>query len=255
MQELLVAKEAAKEAGNILLSLFGKVKDIRAKKEYDFVTEADIAAERAIIARIKQTFPNDTIHSEELHPDTSNLSDTWIIDGLDGTNNYVTGLPIFGVNVACVRGGSIIAAAVYIAPHNEMLWADAKTAGAFCNNKAIHVSSQKNLGAGGGSVTIASFKNPATETTLMPIMRTVGRIRNTGAACYDLSLVARGVYDFRICLPEKAVDVAAPFLIIEKAGGQVTNVDGSKFDLNSNAWIASNGIVHEELVRLLQNVK
>ncbi len=251
MKELLVAKEAAAQAGKILLSLFGKVTDIRAKKEYDFVTEADIAAEEAIIACIKETFPNDTIHSEELHPDTSSLNDTWILDGLDGTNNFVTGLPIFGVNVACVRGGNIIAAAVYIAPHDEMLWADAQTTGAFCNNKAIHVSSQSRLQAGGGSVTLGSFKDPKSEAMLLPVLRTAGRIRNTGAACYDLSLVARGVYDFRICLPEKAVDVAAPFLIIEKAGGRVTNRDGSKFDLNSNAWIASNGIVHDELVKLL----
>ena len=133
MKELLVAKEAAAEAGKILLSLFGKVTDIRSKKEYDFVTEADIAAERAIIARIKESFPADNIHSEELHPEMNSLQDTWILDGLDGTNNYVTGLPIFGVNVACVRGGQIIAAAVYIAPRDEMLWADYETDGAFCN--------------------------------------------------------------------------------------------------------------------------
>ena len=253
MNELQVAKEAAAQAGKILLSLFGKVTDIRAKKEYDFVTEADIAAERAIIARIKETFPNDNIHSEELHPDTSNLSDTWILDGLDGTNNFVTGLPIFGTNVACVRGGTIVASAVYIAPHDEMLWADAQTEGAFCNNKAIHVSSQSRLQAGGGSVTLGSFKDPKSEATLLPIMRTAGRIRSTGSACYDLSLVARGVYDFRICLPEKAVDVAAPFLVIEKAGGKVTNADGGKLDLKSNAWIASNGIVHEELIQLLND--
>ncbi len=251
MKELLVAKEAAAEAGKILLSLFGKVTDIRSKKEYDFVTEADIAAERAIIARIKESFPADNIHSEELHPEMNSLQDTWILDGLDGTNNYVTGLPIFGVNVACVRGGQIIAAAVYIAPRDEMLWADYETDGAFCNGEEIHVSKQTNLRVGGGSVTLAPFKDPKTEMRLLPLMRTSGRIRNTGAACFDLSMVARGAYDFRVCFPEKAVDVAAPFLLIEKAGGKVTNLDGSALDLSTGAWIASNGILHDDVVALL----
>lgn len=251
MKEISVAKMAAQKAGKILTKLFGRVGGVRKKARADYVTDADYKAEEIIIKTIHAAFPSHKILSEELHPDTTKFDDTWIVDGLDGTNNYVSKLPIYGTNIAYYHNGEPKAAAVYIPTFDSLYWASADTKGAFCNGKKIHVSTRDVLEHSAGAITTSSLRDDPIREHLTQLFRDSGRLRCTGAACYDSILVAIGVLDFRVSIPEKMVDVAAPYYIVEKAGGKATNMDGHVLTPDADGWIASNGHLHDRLIEVL----
>jgi len=152
-KELDLATEAAKEAGELLLSKLDTNLEKKLKKPKDFVTDADIESENLILGKIKESFPQHSILSEE-SGETKNESDSkWIVDPLDGTNNFVTKLPTFGVSIALEQASEIKLGVIFLPYFNELLTAE-KGKGALLNGKKICVSKTKEIEASTGALSL-----------------------------------------------------------------------------------------------------
>ena len=244
------AIKSAKEAGRILIQNYKKITKISQKSKNNFVTNVDLAAEKAIFKVIKKF--QHSILSEEAGSITRDSDYKWIIDPLDGTHNYIHGLPMFGVSIALEHKKKIILGVICMPMLNQLYVAE-KGKGAFLNGKKIHVSKAKEL-----SKSMVLFDSALHEgaipkiKVLKKISRRVSRIRMSGAAVFDLSSVAVGNAEALIDFKTHPWDVAAGFLLIREAGGKVTDFKGKNIDHYSRSFVASNGRVHKGLLRVLK---
>lgn len=221
---LLEIKKLSKEVGDYQLSMWRN--DSLAKgfksSEIDIVTEVDKKSEEIIVSRLKGLTPNCSILGEEGTNVTGNEY-KWIIDPLDGTVNYASGLPIFAISFGLLKGDENIFGLVYIPYLNETFWA-IKGKGAYINDKRIFVNTEtelkKSLIATGFPYDRASCGNEKNNNNYFRhIMPKVRGIRRMGAACYDLCLVASGYLNGFWEMGLKPWDLAGPKCIIEEAGG------------------------------------
>ncbi len=252
------AIQTARDAGRLLAERFGRALQISNKSELDLVTESDLASERLIIDRIKSHYPRHAILAEEsgaTEPvDRNKQSDwRWIIDPLDGTTNYAHGYPCYCVSIGLECKGRLEIGVVYDPMRDEVFSAE-RGQGASLNGRRIRVSPTPTLKS---ALLCTGFPYDVRERSEFArhftnfIMNAQG-VRRDGAAALDLAYVAAGRFDGFWEEGLKPWDVAAGMLIIEEAGGRVTDYDGAPMDIHKPPVVASNGLIHEEMMRVLR---
>ena len=248
-----IMTKAAYKAGNILIKDFREVENLQVSKKGigDFVTSADLSSEKAIIKILQKGYPEIEIMSEETSSKT-NLNKhekIWIIDPLDGTLNFLHGLPHFAISMALMVNEEIISGIIYDPIKDELFWAE-KGIGAFLNGKRIRVSARSQLKDALVSTGIpwkgmeSSHKNYL--KILENIMKSSSGIRRYGAAALDLAYVAAGRYDAFWEFNLKTWDIAAGALIVKEAGGYVGNINKNENYLyTGNIYACNNNLLDE----------
>jgi myo-inositol-1(or 4)-monophosphatase len=220
----------------------------------DLVTEADHAADRAIIAAIRAEYPHHVILSEETGNQPSESPIKWIIDPIDGTINFANGIPICCVSVGVEQHGQMILGAVYNPFMNELFVAE-KGMGAFLNDRRLAVSRQSQVLS---SFLVTGFPYSYMDAPNGPLQcfeRFIRRgipVRRLGSAAIDLCWVAAGRFDAFYEHKLQAWDSAAGFLMVQEAGGTVTDLHNQPYSPYQPGIIASNGHLHAELHQWLQ---
>ena len=245
-----LAKKIAQGAGAIQRRHLGRIKNIRFKGDINLLTEVDQACEKFIIDKIKAHYPDHDILAEESGTSYSQSSDyRWIIDPLDGTTNYAHGYPFFGVSIGLEYRGKIVCGVVYD-PIRDELFSAVKDKGADLNGKPICVSKNQSLKK---SLLATGFAYNVHETEIDNLdhfsnfIKTAQAVRRDGTAALDLCYVACGRFDGYWELGLWPWDVAAGYLIVEEAGGRVTQFRGMSFDVYGKEIVASNGLIHDEM--------
>jgi myo-inositol-1(or 4)-monophosphatase len=247
------AMSAAKEAGGLLKERFHHTHTISFKGRINIVTEADMMSEELLMNAIRESFPGHDIISEETKGVLTGSPYRWIIDPLDGTTNYAHGFPVFSVSIALEQDGSIILGVVYNPMLNELFVAE-RGRGAFLNEKKISVSDtgdlSKSLLATGFPYDIR--ENPDNNINYFTEMAMKARaIRRAGSAALDMAYIAAGRFDGFWELKLQPWDTAAGWLIVEEAGGSVTDISGEPYYLESPHIVATNGTIHQSMIDTL----
>jgi myo-inositol-1(or 4)-monophosphatase len=247
------AVDLARKSGALLKEKFSQTHKIQYKGDIDIVTEADKMSEDLIIETIKRNFPDHGILSEESPAITGAGKLRWIIDPLDGTTNYSHGYPVFCVSVALENEGTIVLGVIYD-PMREDMFVAIRGEGAYLNDKKLKVSSVNNLSrsllATGFPYDIRDSKeNNLDYFNAMAI--NVQAIRRAGAAALDLAYLAAGRFDGFWELKLKPWDTAAGCLMVEEAGGVISDIAGQKWHLQSPSLMASNALIHEQMIKVL----
>lgn len=245
---LQVAIEIAREAGKILCQELDRPLDIAYKGDADIVTQADKRSERFIVERLTQYFPDHSIAAEEGtgHDSASASEFRWHVDPLDGTTNYAHGYPCFCVSIGLAQRETMLAGVVFNPFYNE-LFAAARGQGATLNGKPIHVSKVAKLAT---SLLCTGF--PVHKRVASPnihyywdfTLRSHG-VRRDGSAALDLASVAAGRFEGFWEFGLNKWDTAAGVLLVEEAGGKVSDFDGRPYALGGPVILATNGLVHE----------
>lgn len=254
------AVKGVHQAGKILLENLGKVKQIDYKGEINLVTEIDQLSEKTIKKIINDRYPQHEILAEESGTTKPSASlYKWIIDPLDGTTNYAHGYPYFCVSIALEKAGKIILGVVYNPVLAELFVAKAGE-GAHLNGNKIHVAATEALNR---SLLATGFPYDIRESSLNNLdnfkqfIFKAQAIRRAGSAALDLCYVAMGRFDGFWELKLAPWDTAAGCLMVNEAGGKVTDFKGNKLNIYSkdSETLASNGKIHEEMVKILMTVK
>jgi myo-inositol-1(or 4)-monophosphatase len=251
-----VARDAALKAGKILQERFHGAFSIFSKgRDHDLVTEVDLACEKAILETIRTSFPHHNILAEESGVETLNPdAPTWVIDPLDGTLNFVRGIPSFSVSIGVFYKKEMMSGVVYQPITNELFFA-VKDRGAFCNDTKISVSkvdAMKNALLVTG-IPYHSQDKPHRSVSQFAKMLSLGcPIRDLGSCAIDVSYLAAGRFDGYWMPTVLPWDIAGALCILNEAGGKLTLYDGSSYDeLVPASLIASNGLIHQQLVEKL----
>jgi len=223
----------------------------------NLVTEADHAAEKAIFDVIQSDFPDHGILSEEAGAIVQDTRYKWIIDPIDGTVNFAHGIPLCCVSIALEHEGSVIMGAVYNPFLHELFFAQ-KGWGASLNDKNIQVSTQENVGASclvtGFPYTYLDMPNGPL-TIFEKLIRKGIPVRRLGSAAMDLCWVAAGRFDGFYEHKLQAWDSAAGWLIVEEAGGRVTDFNGQPYSPYQPHLLATNGHIHEDLLSIINGAE
>ena len=255
---LEAAIEIAREAGQILREEFTRPAQISYKgDEVDLVTQADKRSESAIVARITEFFPDHAIAAEEGtgHESASASEFRWHVDPLDGTTNFAHGYPCFCVSIALARRNDLLAAVIYN-PLNEELFAAARGEGATLNGKKIQASRIATLSK---SLLCTGFPvhnrkgSPNLQYYGDFTMRSHG-VRRDGSAALDLASVAAGRFEGFWEFGLKPWDTAAGVLLVEEAGGIITDLAGDPYLLGGPAILATNNLVHQEMCAVAADI-
>jgi len=237
----------------LLKENLGGARSIEFKGAVDIVTEMDRASEALIVKRITDAFPDHGILTEERAELTGQCPVRWIIDPIDGTTNYAHGFPVFCVSIALEVSGAIEYGCVYN-PILDELFTASKGKGALLNGKPIRVSRTNKLDssllATGFPYDIRTSKKTNLEH-FSTFAKRVQAIRRAGSAALDLAYVACGRFDGFWEMKLKAWDVAAAGLIVTEAGGRITDFSGAPFDIHGHECLASNALVHDEMLSVL----
>lgn len=254
---LEVALEAAKTGGEILENGYGSLFEVKTKEgRNNLVTEFDFKSEKAIKKCIHNYFPEHEILGEEFGLDEAQSDYRWIIDPLDGTVNFVHSIPIFSVSIALEYKKEIIVGVIYHPILKETFTA-IKGQGAFLNGKAIHVSDNAELN---NAILVTGFPYNINENPLNAIETFVSMVklglpvRRLGSAALDLAYVAAGRFDAFWEGQLKPWDVAAGYLIVEEAGGKVTDYRNNKYSVYGDTILASNNAIHESMSIEIQDI-
>jgi myo-inositol-1(or 4)-monophosphatase len=244
------AIEAAKKGGELLLKYFemtGLERDL--KDDKSFVTKADTEAETAIVATLTTSYPDHGFLGEEGSDTKPDAEYRWVIDPLDGTKNFVNGIPLFAVSLGLMRGNDVVAAVVYN-PVTRSLYAAEKGKGTTYNGKKVGVSPQE---AKMGIVTFGPGQKDKKELGdyFSRAEDYFKSKRYLGATALELGYLARGGTEGFVSLGLNKWDYAAGTLLITEAGGTITAYDGSPWSMEQNYFIASNGIAHDALKALV----
>jgi myo-inositol-1(or 4)-monophosphatase len=250
------AIQTARDAGRILGEKFGRRIQISNKGAIDLVTEADLASEKLIVERIQTYYPRHSILAEEsgstvaAGPEKSDFR--WIVDPLDGTTNYAHGYPCFCVSIGLEHQGQLVIGVIYDPIHDELFSAE-RGQGATLNGRRIRVSEVDQLNAAllctGFPYDVRDRGDFARHFSNF-IMHSQG-VRRDGSAAMDMASVACGRFEGFWEEGLHPWDVAAGIVIVEEAGGCVSRYDGTLVDIYQPPIVASNGLVHEEMKRIL----
>ena len=239
----------AREAGSLLMDFFHQRVKIEYKGESDLVTVADRKSEALILERIRQQFPAHDVMGEEGARIETGSDYKWYVDPLDGTTNFAHGFPVFCVSLAVEHRGQRVAGVVYDPTRDEMFTAELGS-GARLNGETIRVSATSRLSdclLATGFPSQKRHKNPNIHFYHQITLKTHG-VRRAGSAALDLCCVACGRFDGFWEFNLNPWDTAAGVLIVEEAGGRVTDFSGGPFQLASRETVASNGLVHDALL-------
>jgi len=233
--------KASEKASKILIKDFGEIEKLQVSKKgpKDFVTNSDLKTEQIIIDELKKAKPNYSILSEEKGIENNkDENNTWIIDPIDGTINYLHGIPHFAISIALKSYDQIIAGLIYDPIKDEMFYAE-KNNGAYFNNQRIKVSKKNKIE---DCLFVAGSKINYDNELL---------IRNSGCAALDMAYVASGRYDGYFQKNINLWDIAAGIIIVEEAGGILNEINLS--NINGLKIIASNNNINNELIQKLKN--
>jgi myo-inositol-1(or 4)-monophosphatase len=247
--------EIAREAGALLMSYFHQHVKIEYKGEADLVTIADRASEKLIRERIRSLWPAHDILGEEEGLIDTGSDYRWYVDPLDGTTNFAHGFPVFCVSLGLEHKGRRIAGVVYDPTRQEMFAAE-QGGGAYLNREPIRVSPTAKLAealVATGFPSHKRHKNPNIYFYHQITLRTHG-VRRAGSAALDLCYVAAGRLDGFWEFNLNPWDTAAGVLLVEEAGGRVTDFQGEAFQIASRETLASNGRLHEALLHEFQEI-
>src|SRR5579864_3557408 len=219
------------------------------KAEADLVTEADRACEKLLIERLRARWPDYNTVAEEGSAHRSSSEYRWYVDPLDGTTNFAHGFPVFCISIGLERNAELVAGIIFD-PTRDELFAAEKGSGARLNSNRIQVSATAKLEESllaTGFPSQKRHKNPNIFLYHTLSMRSHG-VRRAGSAALDLASVAAGRFDGFWEFNLNPWDTAAGVLLVEEAGGKVTDFHGGEFQLNSRETVATNGIVHDALL-------
>ena len=251
---LSTAIEAVIKAGEIQMSFIDSGFEVSHKGTIDLVTEADVAVETMFRKMIAERFPDHTILAEEFGEDaaTRGASHCWVFDPIDGTNNYAHGLPIFCSSLALEIDGKGEIGAIYDPTRKELFVAE-RGGGAFLNGRPIHVSSAPTLVE---SMLVTGFpydihkRIPEIVGLFGEFVGKARAVRRLGSAALDLCYVAAGRMDGFWEQDLKPWDIAAGTIIVEEAGGRVTDFAGEPYSSRRSQILATNGAIHEEMLAI-----
>jgi myo-inositol-1(or 4)-monophosphatase len=250
--------EAAKAGAGEIMRFFNNDFKISNKEGVNnLVTEADHASEKAILAVIKSNFPVHQVLAEETGEIIQDSVYKWVVDPIDGTVNFAHGIPLNCVSIGIEKDGEIIMGAVYNPHLNEFFFAE-KGKGATLNDKPISVSEEmqtiKACLVTGFPYTYINTPNGPLEIFERFIRKGVP-VRRLGSAAIDLCWVAAGRFDGFYEHKLEPWDSAAGYLIVEEAGGKVTDLQGNKFSIYQHKLLATNGKIHDEMIAVINNKK
>ena len=256
LQDFIV--ETARGAGEIIMQHYGRVKSPRRKGDRgDIVTEVDIESEHYIIERIRSTFPDHNIISEEAgHVGEAQADYTWFIDPVDGTRNYALGIPFFSVSIALAKGGAAEAGAVYDPLHDELFFA-ARGQGAVMNGMKIQVSGEPDLED--AIISVSWIRRRTEQSRFVSYVERISRrtsyFRRLGSAALIAAYVAAGRVDAYLQGAINPWDIAAGALLVKEAGGLATDFEGKPINLTLpyTDILAANPTLHgrilDEIIR------
>ena len=250
--------EAAKLAGKILVRNFGKIAaaDIENKSDFDFVTKVDREAEAQIIDYLARFYPDFSVHAEESGEDSRASAFQWLIDPLDGTKNYIHSFPVFCVSIALKYRGQIQTGVIY-APMFDELFTAVRGGGAFLNGKKIRVSATTRMP---DAMLATGFPHAAKRyldvylQTFRELFLRVSAIRRAGSAALDLAYTAcgrfEGFWEFKL----NPWDLGAGILLVEEAGGLVTDPAGGSRHLETGDLIAASRAIHRRMLEVIRPI-
>lgn len=249
-----VALTVAHEAGKILMEKFRRLDRIEKKGSVDLVTEADLASEAAVVAMLREAFPEHAILAEEGdYADADTAVPRWVIDPLDGTTNYVHGLPLFGVSIGYQVGGDTMAAVVFNPAMDETFCA-VKGNGAYLNGLPIHVSDTATLD---DALLVTGFPYAHDEVfyrsfdLYRELYDRCRGVRRLGAAALDLCFMAAGRFDAFYEAHLHPWDICAGDLIVREAGGHTSDWRNGPLPFDGRRVLASNGRIHQEMLDVM----
>jgi myo-inositol-1(or 4)-monophosphatase len=245
----------AREAGALLKDFFSRHIGYEYKGDVDLVTEADRNSEKLIVERIRAQFPDHDIMGEEGGRRETGSAFRWYVDPLDGTTNFAHGFPVFCVSLGLEHKGELIAGVIYD-PTRDELFAAEKGSGAYLNGARMQVSKTKHLSEAllaTGFPSHKRHKNPNIHFYHQITLRSHG-VRRAGSASLDLANVASGRVDGFWEFNLNPWDTAAGVVLVREAGGIVSRYDGSAFTIDSRETLATNGVIHEELRALMDDI-
>jgi len=253
---LETAVEIAHEAGALLRERFGQVQRVTFKGEVNPVTEADTAAEALILARLREHFPKHRILAEEGGGDEWQAPGPpiWLVDPLDGTNNFAHGFPHIAVSLALVADGAPVVGIIYD-PLRDETFAAVSGDGAALNGQPIHVSQVHRLSDAFLATGFPYDRRTAPDNNVARLdhfLRRSQGVRRAGTASLDLAYVACGRFDGFWEIRLKPWDVAAGVLLVREAGGRATDFAGTPDCLSGEEIVASNGLIHGEMLRVIR---
>jgi myo-inositol-1(or 4)-monophosphatase len=252
---LKTAVQAARAAGRVLVEKLPVEREVQVKGLRDIVTDADLAAEATIVQTIRARFPDHALLTEEGGESTGDAPYVWVVDPLDGTTNYSRRFPVFSVSVGVLHQGQLAAGVVYD-PLAERLFAAARGHGSTLNGAPLRVSRIDHLGSTVVGLDWARSQGDRHEIVacLGRVAPTCGTLRGIGSAALGLCYVAAGWLDAYFHIGLKPWDMAAGLLLIEEAGGRVTDINGLPWEPWVEQILVSNGHVHQALLEVMHDV-
>lgn len=250
-----IAVRAARQAGSVIMRSFSRLDTLTVtqKQTNDFVSEVDRNAEQAIIDTIRRAYPDHAILAEE-SGSHGKADFQWIIDPLDGTTNYLHGFPQFAVSIALSHRGRLESAVVYDPTRDEMFTAD-RGAGAQLNDRRLRVSAQRGL-SGALLGTGIPFRDQRYMDAYLDMLKTLAQttagIRRPGSAALDMAYVAAGRLDGFWELGLSVWDFAAGALLVQEAGGMVSDIGGGGRHLETGNVITAGPRLHREMVQAIR---
>ncbi|HFS85114.1 MAG TPA: inositol monophosphatase [Epsilonproteobacteria bacterium] len=252
-------KQIALDAGKIVKEGYHSTKEVKHKGTVDLVTEYDVKTEQFVLAQLKETFPGYTLVGEESHSGSYHYDKAIYIDPIDGTTNFVHGIPHLAVSIGVWEKGEPTLAVVYNPILDELFWAE-KGKGAYLGETKLQVSEQAQLQSALIATGFPYAKADAGPeyrwviecmTRILPYIQDIRRL---GAAAPDLCYLAQGKTEAFYEIDLKPWDVAAGILILREAGGKVSNVKGEPYNFDDKSIVASNGHVHTQLLDKLVEI-
>lgn len=243
--------DAIKQSGALIQEKFYSVLNISYKdQKNNLVTDADKASEELIIKIIKSKFPGHGIIGEEFGTEEQKSDYKWVIDPIDGTVNFAHGIPLYCVSIAVMHHDQILMGAIFNPILNELFFAE-KGKGALLNDEIISVSKKNDFNTA-FLVTGFPYKFPASKDPTKIFERLIKKglpIRRLGSAALDLCWVACGRFDAFWEFNLQPWDIAAGYLIVEEAGGKVTDFNNHSYSIYDKETLASNGLIHNDLLK------
>jgi myo-inositol-1(or 4)-monophosphatase len=247
----MIAEKAVRHSGGILLHRFGNI-SVREKGKKDIITETDMESEKVLIRAIHDNFPSHTICSEESGEIKRKKEYVWFIDPLDGTNYFSFKVPFFSVSVGLQYNDQMVLGLVYYPCLDELFWAE-RGKGAFLNKQRIHVSKTSEL-----SRSVVSYDYAAAYSKIKKAVAIFSRLaenvrfaRVYASEALELCYTACGRFDINVTNGTKPWDIAAGSLIVEEAGGKITDFKGNPWNPYMKNIVATNGLLHERVLKLL----
>ena len=250
---LATAIEAVVRAGDLQMAKFGTGVRVEKKGVIDLVTEVDLEVEKMFRALVAERFPDHDVLAEEMDIASSGARHRWVFDPLDGTTNFAHGVPIFCASLALEIDGEAVVAAVYDPNRKELFTAEAGV-GSWMNGARLKASANATVLE---SMLVTGFpynihqKADEFLKVFGQVLKQARAIRRLGSAAIDICWVAAGRMDGFWEASLKPWDTRAAALILEEAGGKVTGMDGKKWDPEAGHIAATNGLIHDEVLRII----